>query len=308
MERITEFQNRKGLKLTGILHVPDNTSISTGILFVHAGVQGRHGNTNQYVLYAREYCKMGFPCLRFDPYGLGDSEGAIESMEMRDFYGSIQTGRYVEDTIAAAEHFKSLGVKKIILFGLCGGAITSLLAASFLQDISRMILMSIPTMLDSSKTDYGLRIPKEIAQRHMSIYLKKMINPRYLLRFLFLKSNYKEIFSYIKAFVRRNPSDDRGKDDGGKNVMVNQYFMESYNATRNRSQILWVFGDNDSFWYDFKRAFYGKNYMGSGDRLVLIKGANHMFSLIEWQTQILAKTKEWLNSEKLINMNFKNKK
>ncbi len=300
MEKICEFKNRDGLKLVGILHSPEDNAQDYGFLFIHSGVQGRHGNTNQYVFYAREFCKMGFPCFRFEPYGMGDSEGIIEPMPMRDYYGSIQTGRYVNDTLDAIEYFNSTGVKKIILFGLCGGSITALLSAPFSDKISSLILLSIPVVLDSDKTDYDLRIPKELASKQLIIYLKKVFNPKYIIRLLMLKSDYKRIFSYLKAFFKKS-NDSKDSTTQINCGVVNSYFFDSYQACRNRVHTFWIFGDNDSFWFDFKREFFEKKLMDPHDSLLVIKDANHMFTLIEWQKKIVLEIKKWLVNEKIYN-------
>ncbi len=295
MEEIIQFNNEDGHRLVGVVHKPDAAWKKLGIVFVHAGVQGRHGNINQYVYYARELCGLGYLCMRFDSYGLGDSEGLIDPMDMRDYYGSIQTGRYVKDTLRAIDEIKKLGVERVLLFGLCGGAITALLAAPFSRDVAGMMLLSAPTVLDSSKINYDIRIPRELASTHLKGYVNKLFKPKYWKRFLSFKSDYAGIWRYIRALFRKKetkePSSngDRIKRPGG-----NRYFFESYDACKNRSRILWIFGSNDSFWYDFKKEFYDKNLMGGDDRLVLVENANHMFTLLEWQRKIASDVTGWL--------------
>ncbi len=293
MEKPIRFRNKEGLNLAGILHLPDTPKRKVGILFVHSGVQGRHGNTNQYVTYAREFCKLGFLCLRFDPHGLGDSEGVINPMDMRDFYGSIQSGRYVVDTLTAINEFKQFGVEEIILFGLCGGSITALLTAPFVQNLKALILLSIPIMLDSSKINYDLRIPKEIAAIHIKGYLKKIYSPKYWIRLLTLKSNFSTIFSYLKALMSGNKKLSKKEPSEGV-ALVNSNFFEAYNIIKHNINILWIFGSNDSFWHDFKREFINHQLLLDKDELFLIEDANHMFTLTEWQAQIIEKSEQWL--------------
>ena len=112
----------QGNRLSGILHRPALSPGQTpdiGIIFANAGARGRLGSTFQYPLYARAFTALGYPCLRFDPHGIGDSEGNIEISAMPDFYGSLQTGRFVKDTVNAISEFKKrVKPKKIVLLGI----------------------------------------------------------------------------------------------------------------------------------------------------------------------------------------------
>ena len=303
MESVIEIYNRNGLKLNGILHSPTGKTKDIGILFLHAGVQGRHGNTNQYVLYAREFCNMGFSCLRYDPYGLGDSEGLIEPMEMRDFYGSIQSGRYVEDAIDAIDYFKKLGFKKIILFGLCGGAITAHLAAALTKNVVGAILLSVPVLLDSSKYSHNYIIPKQIAIDSLKVYLRKIFGIKYWIRFMTFKTEYRSIINYIKSIVvgikPKKKNDDKKNDQSG-NLLLNKSFFEAYKNNKEKIRTLFLFGTNDNFWFHFKSEFYEQGLLDERDKLLLVEKANHMFTLMEWQKQVIGNTKLWLEAEKFI--------
>jgi uncharacterized protein len=296
MEKVITFLNREKTRLFGILHEPETSRKDLGILFVHSGVQGRHGNINQYVYYAREMCKQGYPCFRFDPTGLGDSEGWIPQMDMRDFYGSIQTGRYVNDTLDAVAEFRKNGVENIVFFGLCGGAITALLTAPFAQEVSGLILLSVPTILDSSNVNSSLRIPKEIAASQLQNYLKKLLHWRYWIRLISFKSDFSTIWNYLRAFFQTSKPEKDGANDGRAEFRPakNKLFDEAYNACKNKKDILWVFGNNDGFWYDFKREVIEKNLFNRSEELNLLDKANHMFTLLEWQADISSIVLRWL--------------
>lgn len=287
----------------GVLHEPDGESRKVGILFVHAGIQGRHGNTNQYVTYARAFSKMGYHCMRFDPNGMGDGQGVIEQMPIRDFYGSVMTGRYVEDTLDAIQEFRKLGMRKIYLFGLCGGAITSLLTAPFDKELAGLILLSCPVIIDSSKVDFKLRIPGELAKRYLLPYLWKIFVPKYWLRVLTLKTDFKTIAENLHALARDTFFGKRtaihSEEDNSEvtRPKVNPLFLEAYGAVSESRKILWFFGDDDGFWFDFKSEVYEKQYLRVHDQLEVLKNANHMFTLREWQMQILSVTQTWLENQ-----------
>ena len=87
-EEVLDFRC-KGEQLIGILHRPHKAR-KRAVLVVVGGPQTRVGSHRQFVLLARSLADQGYPCLRFDYRGMGDSTGA-----MRDFQG-------IDDDIQAA--------------------------------------------------------------------------------------------------------------------------------------------------------------------------------------------------------------
>ena len=106
-----------GETLLGILAKPE-TPAETGVIVIVGGPQYRVGSHRQFVLLSRALAAAGYPVLRFDYRGMGDSEG-----QPRDFQA-------VSADIAAAidallERMPS--VEQVALWGLCDGASAALL-------------------------------------------------------------------------------------------------------------------------------------------------------------------------------------
>ena len=104
-------------RLIGIRSVPEAPS-RTAVLVIVGGPQYRVGSHRQFVLLSRALADAGYPVLRFDVRGMGDSEGEPRSFEA------------VSDDIAAA--IDSLQrrlpeVEQVALWGLCDGASAALL-------------------------------------------------------------------------------------------------------------------------------------------------------------------------------------
>lgn len=102
--------------LYGVLSLPSasaSMSATRGVVIVVGGPQVRTGSHRQFTLLARSLAQAGFPVLRFDYRGMGDSEG-----EARDFE---QVG---EDLRAALDCFcaEVPGMREVVLWGLCDGA------------------------------------------------------------------------------------------------------------------------------------------------------------------------------------------
>jgi uncharacterized protein len=103
--------------LVGIIAVPE-AAFRTGVLVVVGGPQYRVGSHRQFVLLSRALAEAGYPVMRFDYRGMGDSGG-----EMRGF-------EYVtEDISAAIRRFREAcpQLDQVVLWGLCDAASASLL-------------------------------------------------------------------------------------------------------------------------------------------------------------------------------------
>lgn len=91
---------------------------TTGVVVVVGGPQYRAGSHRQFVHLARHLASEGYPVLRFDARGMGDSTGS-----QRDF-------EHIGDDIGAAidalmTHLPE--VRRVVLCGLCDGAASALL-------------------------------------------------------------------------------------------------------------------------------------------------------------------------------------
>ncbi len=88
------FDNRNKLRLFGILHRPEGAGKDVCIIILSPGIKSRVAPHRLYIKMAESFCEMGYCVLRFDPHGIGDSEGEIEERMSADFYGSVQVGSW----------------------------------------------------------------------------------------------------------------------------------------------------------------------------------------------------------------------
>lgn len=127
MKEEHQFFGFEGSPLFGVFHLPSekeikNTVENKGMVFCPPFGDERQRSHRVYVNFARKLCLEGFPVLRFDYRGDGDSRGELSQV-------TIKTG--IEDiTEAISTLRKRSGVERIGLLGLrFGGTLASLVAS-----------------------------------------------------------------------------------------------------------------------------------------------------------------------------------
>jgi uncharacterized protein len=118
-------------RLLGILHAPSPGSRPIGVLIVVGGPQYRAGSHRQFVLVARAIARAGYPVLRFDHRGIGDSDGDSRSFEQLD-----------DDLRAALDalHGEHPGLRGSVVMGLCDAASAALMYCTQDARIAGLIL------------------------------------------------------------------------------------------------------------------------------------------------------------------------
>lgn len=110
----------EGFNMLGIVSLPPEPTPTqpTGVVIVVGGAQYRAGSHRQFVQLARFLAHAGFPVLRFDLPGMGDSPGELPSFE--------HTAPHIAAAIDGFQQ-RHPGVQRVVLWGLCDGASASLL-------------------------------------------------------------------------------------------------------------------------------------------------------------------------------------
>ncbi len=124
--------------MLGIVSVPAPSSpqVSTGVVIVVGGAQYRVGSHRQFVQLARFLAAAGYPVLRFDFPGMGDSPG--EPVPFDD------SAAHIAAAIDALHSSHPVKVDRVVLWGLCDGASASLLYMQARQDrrVAGMVLLN----------------------------------------------------------------------------------------------------------------------------------------------------------------------
>ena len=226
---------------------------------------------------------------------MGDSEGEIREPLLADLYGSIQVGRYIDDTHAAMDWMRRThGIQRFVLGGLCGGAITGVLAGVSRPDLVGILGLGLPVMLDGSRIDkLSVMTTGQLTSiRHR--YLQKLLQPSAWLRVLSFKTDFRMLFKSLR--VRKKQPAARPTQAGNANPHFPPAFLSILAARR---PILLLFSGSDRLYAEYQEKFlqfyrdkvdlYAENL-----EVEVVEHANHVFTFVEWQQEMLRRTRSWL--------------
>lgn len=304
------FRSADSLSLHGILHTPDVKARSTGIIILSPGIKSRVAPHRLYVKMSRCFAELGFKVFRFDPEGMGDSEGEVSENLAADVYGSIQVGRFVSNTVSAMDWMeKECGVKRFILTGLCGGAITGLLTGAGDARVDSLLGLGIPVALDGSNVDRAKYMTKGQLECIRKGYLRKISDPKAWVRLLSFKSDYRMILKSIGTAVKRHnkntppqgtapaPAPPSGGQQQTGNF--NPHFPAAFSKMVDSRKVCLIFSEADRLYWEFEEKFM-TNYREQVEKkkqnieIHVIKNANHIFSDKDAQKQMLKVSSDWL--------------
>jgi len=306
MEKIAKFKF-KDQDLIGIVSFPEERTPhrkKVGVIICVSALKYRVCSYRLNVKIARRLSQEGFYVLRFDPLGIGDSGGKLPSVLGLKHFLEIQTGRYVKETKAAIDFFKKeYNLEEIVLLGICGGAITMLIAGAEDQRVDKLVLLGIPVLLENipeNRPEFKDTITTpEYAKQVLSTYKSKLLNPKAWLRLLTFKSEYKTLSKSLSTYFRNFFK----KDDFKEHPRFNDLFLSSFeNFVYQGKKILFINGEFDPASWEFKAEFQDKYLKkkinpDSSYQIHLIKKANHIFSLTQCQVELLDRISSWLCQE-----------
>ncbi|MDP3595379.1 MAG: hypothetical protein Q8S75_00100 [Nitrospirota bacterium] len=303
------FCNKAGARLFGMFHQPaDPCKSGVAIILLSPGVKMRVAPHRLYVKMTERFVSLGYPVLRFDFYGLGDSEGEVHEEYLADLYGAIQVGRYIDDTIAAMDWMQqTYGTSQFIVSGLCGGAITGLFAGARDPRVICLLGLAIPVIIDGSRIDFTKYMTDVQSKGMRDDYVKKLWTLeawRSWVRFLTFQSDYrliarlllKPVLARFKPATQASPASS--PSEAADNT--NPYFAPAFRQMVSTSRYVYlVFAGLDRLYYEFEKKFVERNRAEleaytSWYEIHVTQDANHIFSFREWEEDMLDQCSRWL--------------
>jgi pimeloyl-ACP methyl ester carboxylesterase len=284
----------------GVLSQPASRApVATAVVLLPAGLKYHVGPSRLNVLLTRALVLGGFTVLCFDPLGVGESDGSLGPAPVRELWRSVEQGRFVDDCLLAARELRSrFGFESVVMGGLCGGAVTALLAAARMPEVVNGVI-SLNTAVTLS-ADAGA--PKVVgavqARHHMKSYLRKLLAPAAWARLLRRESDLAGIWATLRAAIRaRLPG-----HVAATHVNENPAFIESFRRlTRGQTPHLLLFSGNDNRWLEFQEIVLQRYLAGDraarGYRIEVVERANHELHWKAWQDQAIAAVCGWVRQE-----------
>ena len=286
-----------GSELIGVHHASEKVN-TKGVIIVVGGPQYRVGSHRLFVQLARRIANAGFPVLRFDYRGMGDSQGEFAGFE------------HIQDDIACAiEKFAALEpqVSQIVLLGLCDAATAASFYASSDDRVTGLVMLNPWVYSDEGKARTLLK--------------------HYYLRRFFSKNLWRKIASgkfmprqSVKDFIRNlgeatkhsRPDDSSSActgeetqnlaDAGNKPVGNAQLAARLEEALAHyKGKLLLVLSGNDLTADEFRESlarFKQLRKFVSGPNVTNheISNADHTFSATDLKLALADKIIDWLRS------------
>lgn len=177
----------------GLAATLDAAPGTTGLLIVSGGNEIRAGAFGGQAALAARIAHAGFPVLRFDRRGIGDSEG--ENLGFR---------HSASDLRAALAAFRTMmpQLVRVVAFGNCDAASALMLARGAGADA--LVLSNPWTIENEEGSEESAAAPPPAAIR--ARYLEKLANPREVMRLLSGRVNLRKLAQGITQALKPAPA------------------------------------------------------------------------------------------------------
>jgi exosortase A-associated hydrolase 1 len=280
-ERVVEFDCR-GARLVGVFAKPSNEPVRpTAVLIAVGGPQYRVGSHRQFVLLARRMARAGYPVLRFDYRGMGDSEGAPRSFD--------EVG---DDMHAALDALcRESGAERIVVFGLCDAASAALIFAT--ED---------PRVRGLALVNPWVRSNESLAATHVRHYYgARLLQPEFWGKVLGGQLDWRGAF---RSFLRNlRLAHSRGRGVASDEATTTSWFQDRMAAglTRFPGRVLLILSGNDLTAREFTEYTRGSpawSGLLDTERIerVDLPQADHTFSSGAWRGEVADRMLRWLSA------------
>ena len=266
------FENKQQ-KLFGVLHQPEGGQKQTAVIFLHGWGTYRIGPHRIFVEAARAFASAGFPCLRFDFRGRGESEGAVAETTLLDMIDDAKQ--------AVREMLKREGISQIVLLGLCSGGEVAVGTAASDPNVNGVILLSTPLLGRQAGTKDDVRQTANFAKS----YWQKLFLPGTWEKIFSFRVNYRVVFKVLFGHFHHGSNDNPVKE---------ARLLEAFKSYK--GACLFIYGGKDPEASSSENAY--RETCAKNGKVVFktIPDANHNFYSVVWKQELIRQVSEWLNT------------
>jgi pimeloyl-ACP methyl ester carboxylesterase len=255
--------------LVGILTEAETAApnASPAAIFFNVGLIHRVGPNRLYVRLARKLAALGFPALRFDLAGIGDSPPRSG--------GSSFEENVLKDVAAAMDFLAARGARRYILIGLCSGADHALRVAGRDERVAGLALID-PYAAPTS----GFFLHR---------YLPRLFNVQSWRRFVTGKSL---LWRYWQRARRPRPGAKAAEQAARRNEVVRPLDA----LARRGADLFFIYSGAGSPYYNYRTELKPRlDALDFHGRLGvhILKEADHTFTLLESQAELIDAIADW---------------
>jgi hypothetical protein len=262
--------------LTGILSEPDREhrrGDAPGVLLLNSGILHRVGACRLHVQLARMLAADGYTALRFDFSGIGDSEARKDALSFEE--SAPLEVREAMDYLASTK-----GIDRFALVGLCSGADVAFFTAR--QDPRVVALGQLDAWAYRTRRSYFQHYAQRIGRPDVWSNFLRIRMERILGKDAACAVPDEDM--ELPTYVRESPPREEVAGALGEMVGRGVHLLHVYTG-----------GQED---YNYRRQFIDAFPEGGfGSRLTLehMPDADHIFTGLEHQRQVVAMVSRWMD-------------
>jgi uncharacterized protein len=187
----------------------------------------------------------------------------------------------------------------VVLGGLCGGAITGLIAAQDSPHVAGLFSVGLPVTLDGSTVDKVANMSEGQLRSVRTKYLAKLTDPKSWARVFSLKTDFRLVWQSLRGARPPGAANTAAPLVLGANG--NPLFPPAlFDMLRRTRPVLLAFSGADRLYSEFNEKFAGPHaatLRQFADRLDIrvIEQANHVLTFPEWQDVFFDACEQWLD-------------